>query len=259
MSYEYSSWTEIKLTVKVTSLDSAVAIMSAVDPGLMIEDYSDFDLGSVYGDLVDEKILTADKTVASVSVFLPEDGDIAGTLAYIRERLAAASVEGMITTAGVKEEDFANAWRQYYKPLHIGRIVIVPKWETYEPREGEIIIRMDPGMAFGTGSHETTRLVIGLLEDSVTPGCHVLDVGTGSGILAVCASKLGAADCRAYDIDPVAVEVAAENAAENGCANIETGRSDLLAGVAPGKYDVVCANIVADIIIHGAGYRKIHA
>ena len=204
MSYEYSSWTEIKLTVKVANLDSAVAIMSAVDTGLMIEDYSDFDLKSVYGDLVDEKILSADKTVASVSVFLPEDGDVAGTLAFIRERLAAASVEGVLTTAGVKEEDFANAWRQYYKPLHIGRVVIVPKWETYEPREGEIIIRMDPGMAFGTGSHETTRLVIGLLEDTVTPGCNVLDVGTGSGILAVCASKLGAADCRAYDIDPVA-------------------------------------------------------
>ena len=136
MSYEYSSWTEIKLTVKVGSLDSAVAIMSAVDPGLMIEDYSDFDLKSVYGDLVDEKILSADKTVASVSVFIPEDGDVEGTLAFIRERLAAASVEGRISTSGVKEEDFANAWRQYYKPLHIGRIVIVPKWESYEPKEG---------------------------------------------------------------------------------------------------------------------------
>ena len=112
MSYEYSSWTEIKLTVKVGSLDSAVAIMSAVDPGLMIEDYSDFDLKSVYGDLVDEKILSADKTVASVSVFIPEDGDVEGTLAFIRERLAAASVEGRISTSGVKEEDLANAGRQ---------------------------------------------------------------------------------------------------------------------------------------------------
>lgn len=252
MSYEYSSWTEIKLTVKVGSLDSAVAIMSAVDPGLMIEDYSDFDLKSVYGDLVDEKILSADKTVASVSVFIPEDGDVEGTLAFIRERLAAASVEGRISTSGVKEEDFANAWRQYYKPLHIGRIVIVPKWESYEPKDGEIIIRMDPGMAFGTGSHETTRLVIGLLENCVTPGCSVLDVGCGSGILAVCASKLGAGECRAYDIDPVAVEVAGENAAENGCANVTAGRSDLLAGVEPGKYDVICANIVADIIIRMA-------
>ena len=94
MSYEYSSWTEIKLTVKVANLDSAVAIMSAVDTGLMIEDYSDFDLKSVYGDLVDEKILSADKTVASVSVFLPEDGDVAGTLVFIRERLAEPDCAG---------------------------------------------------------------------------------------------------------------------------------------------------------------------
>ncbi len=249
MSYEYSSWTEIKLTVKVSSLDSAVSIMSAVDPGLMIEDYSDFDLKSVWGDLVDEKILSADRTVASVSVFLKEGEDVDGALAFIRERLAAGSVEGRLSTSGVKEEDFANAWRQYYKPLHIGRIVIVPKWESYEPKDGEIIIRMDPGMAFGTGSHETTRLVIGLLEENVTPGCRVLDVGCGSGILAVCASKLGAGECRAYDIDPIAVEVAAENAAENGCNNVTAARSDLLADVEAGKYDVICANIVADIII----------
>ncbi len=252
MSYEYSSWTEIKLTVKVTSLDAATAIMSAVDPGLMIEDYSDFDLKSVYGDLVDERILSADKSIASVSVFLPQDGDVDGTLAFIRSRLAESSIEGMLATSGVKEEDFANAWRQYYKPLHIGNIVIVPKWEEYEAKDGEIIIRMDPGMAFGTGSHETTRLVIGLLGDTVKPGDSVLDVGTGSGILAVCASKLGAAECFAYDIDPIAVEVAAENAAENGCANVTTGTSDLLYGVRAGKYDVVCANIVADIIIRMA-------
>lgn len=252
MSYEYSSWTEIKLTVKVSSLDAATAIMSAVDPGLMIEDYSDFDLKSVYGDLVDERILSADKSIASVSVFLAEGGDVDGTLAFIRQRLAESSIEGVLTTSGVKEEDFANAWRQYYKPLHIGNIVIVPRWEQYSPAEGEVIIRMDPGMAFGTGSHETTRLVIGLLRDTVKPGDRLLDVGTGSGILAITASKLGAAECMAYDIDPVAVEVAAENAAENGCENVKTGTSDLLHGVAAGEYDVVCANIVADIIIRMA-------
>lgn len=252
MSYEYSSWTEIKLTVKVSSLDAATAIMSAVDPGLMIEDYSDFDLKSVYGDLVDERILSADKSIASVSVFLAEGGDVDGTLAFIRQRLAESSIEGVLTTSGVKEEDFANAWRQYYKPLHIGNIVIVPRWEQYSPAEGEVIIRMDPGMAFGTGSHETTRLVIGLLSDTVKPGDRLLDVGTGSGILAITASKLGAAECMAYDIDPVAVEVAAENAAENGCTNVTTGTSDLLHGVRAGKYDVVCANIVADIIIRMA-------
>jgi ribosomal protein L11 methyltransferase len=110
---------------------------------------------------------------------------------------------------------------------------------------------MDPGMAFGTGSHETTRLVIGLLEKYIKGGERVLDVGTGSGILAICASKLGAKMCRAYDIDPVAVKVARENIKDSGLTNVTCDQSDLLrqVDVSDGGYNVICANIVADIII----------
>ena len=110
---------------------------------------------------------------------------------------------------------------------------------------------MDPGMAFGTGTHETTRLVIRLMQDEVIEGKRVLDVGTGSGILSICASKLGAESCNAYDIDPMAVKVARENAIADGCHNITVGVSDLLRGVdlSGGKYDFCVANIVADIII----------
>ena len=110
---------------------------------------------------------------------------------------------------------------------------------------------MDPGMAFGTGTHETTRLVIGLLEDYIKPGCRMLDVGCGSGILAICASKLGAGLCRAYDIDPVAVRVAKENVEASGQTNITCEQSDLLkqVDISDGGYDVITANIVADIII----------
>ena len=98
----------------------------------------------------------------------------------------------------MNEEDWANSWKEYYKPLHIGKkIVIVPAWEKYEKQEGEVIVTMDPGMAFGTGTHETTRLVIDLLERYTKKGASVLDVGTGSGILAICASKLGAGECYA--------------------------------------------------------------
>ena len=113
---------------------------------------------------------------------------------------------------------------------------------------------MDPGMAFGTGTHETTRLVVSLLEKYTKKGCRVLDVGTGSGILAICASKLGAGECKAYDIDPVAVRVARENVKDNECNNITCDVSDLLYGVdlSGGQYDLVCANIVADIIIRMA-------
>jgi ribosomal protein L11 methyltransferase len=111
---------------------------------------------------------------------------------------------------------------------------------------------MDPGMAFGTGTHETTRLVIELLEDYTLPGCYMLDVGTGSGILAICASKLGAEFCAACDIDPIAVRTEKENAQLNGCENIDCFVSDLLSDVTlkDGRaYDIVTANIVADIII----------
>ena len=252
MDYTYSEWTQIKVTVKLPMLDKLIAIMSAVDVNLMIEDFSDIDLKSVYGDLIDEAILNADKTVASVSVFLPENTDPAETLGFIKGRLAEESLEADVAVVGVNESDWANTWKQYYKPLHIGnRIVIVPKWEEYEPEEHELVVRMDPGMAFGTGSHETTKLVIGMLENRVSDGCTLLDVGCGSGILAICGKKLGAGVCRAYDIDPIAVEVAAENAAENGC-EVECGTSDLLRGVKAGEYDIICANIVADIIIRMA-------
>jgi ribosomal protein L11 methyltransferase len=113
---------------------------------------------------------------------------------------------------------------------------------------------MDPGMAFGTGTHETTRLVMQLLEEEIHGGERVLDVGTGSGILSICASKLGAKSCAAYDIDPVAVKVARENIRDNGCTNITCGVSDLLKDVdmTGGAYDLCVANIVADIIIRMA-------
>ena len=145
-----------------------------------------------------------------------------------------------------------NSWKEYYKPLHIGeKTVIVPAWEKYEKKPGEVIVTMDPGMAFGTGTHETTRLVIGLLEKYTKKGCRMLDVGTGSGILAICASKHGAKKCYAYDIDEVAVRVAKDNIVSNGCTNIECAQSDLLKDVKldDGPFDLVTANIVADIII----------
>lgn len=252
MSYEYSDWTQIRVTVKVNMLDRVTAIMSMIDPNLMIEDMSDFQINNRYGELVDEALLNADRTVSSVSLFLPADADSDETLAFIREKLAGEGIEATVDVRDINEESWVNTWKQYYKPLHIGaRTVIVPKWEEYEPAEGEVVVRMDPGMAFGTGSHETTRGIIEMLENCVTDGCSVLDVGCGSGILAICAAKYGAGLCRAYDIDPIAVEVAAENALENGC-DIECGESDLLAGVKAGQYDIICANIVADIIIRMA-------
>lgn len=246
-----NEWVQIKVTVKLEQLDDTVAVMNMISNYLQIEDYSDIDLKTCYGDLIDESILNADKTVASVLVYLSADGSAADTLAFLRERFAELSINAEISVSGVNEEDWANSWKDYYKPIKIGeRIVIVPAWEKYTRQEGEIIVRMDPGMAFGTGTHETTRLVIKLLEDYVKEGMRVADVGCGSGILAICASKLGAAECKAYDIDPVAVKVANENIKDSGLTNVTCDVSDLLGQVDKSKpYDVICANIVADIII----------
>ena len=251
---DVKQWTQVKVTVPLSELDELVAVMSMINNNLMIEDYSDIDtnLKTCYGDLIDEKILNADKSVASVSVFISSDRSYTDDLSFIRQRLAELSLHGEIELVGVNEEDWANSWKQYYKPVKIGeRIVICPAWESYTPAEGELVIRMDPGMAFGTGTHETTRLVIRLLETYTKPGCRMLDVGTGTGILAICASRLGAELCRAYDIDPTAVRVARENIKDSGLTNVTCDRSDLLKQVSleGGAYDLVCANIVADIII----------
>ena len=249
---DQAEWTQIKVTVKLPLLDDVVAVMNMISNFLQIEDYSDIDLKTCYGDLIDEAILNADKTVASVSVYLPADGGVNDTVSFLRERFDTLNIEASITISGVNEEDWANSWKAYYKPIRIGeRIVIVPAWENYEPEENDIVVRMDPGMAFGTGTHETTRLVIGLLEKYVRKGVKVLDVGCGSGILAICASKLGAGNCKAYDIDPVAVKVARENIKDSGLSNVTCDVSDLLRQVdtEEAPYGIVCANIVADIII----------
>lgn len=233
---EQSEWVQIKVTVKLEALDDTVAVMNMVSNYLQIEDYSDIDLKTCYGDLIDESILNADKTVASVLVYFAADSGITDTLAFLKGRFAELSIDANITVSGVNEEDWANSWKEYYKPIKIGeKIVIVPAWEKYTQQDGEIIVRMDPGMAFGTGTHETTRLVIKLLEKYIKNGMRVADVGCGSGILAICASKLGAAECKAYDIDPVAVKVANENIKDSGLTNVSCEVSDLLRQVDKSK------------------------
>ena len=245
------AWTKLTVVGKTADLDTITAVMSMLDNGLMIEDYSDFSLNGMYGELVDDTILNADKDTVKVSLFVPEERSVVEYRDFIETRLPALGVTAEISAEGMNEDDWAESWKQYYKPVPLGKVTIVPAWESYEARADEVVIKMDPGMAFGTGTHETTRLVIRLMQDLIVGGERVLDVGTGSGILSICASKLGAKSCNAYDIDPVAVKVAKENAIADGCENITVGVSDLLRGVdlSNGKYDFCVANIVADIII----------
>ena len=247
-------WIQIKVTAAQEYLDELCAVMSMVDNSLMVEDFSDVvqELDGVYGDLIDEELLQRDRTVASVSVFIPPEKSPAESEGFIRGRLMELAIPAKVECIGVHEEDWAHSWKQYYKPIKTGeRLVIVPEWEKYDPAPGELVVLMDPGMAFGTGTHETTRLCAMLLEQYVREGDTMLDVGCGSGILAICAARLGAGSCFACDIDPVAVRVAGENVVLNGTTQVETGVSDLLrqAKTVPGGYNVCCANIVADVII----------
>ncbi len=249
-------WIQIKVKTSVEHVETVSAVMSMVSNSLMVEDYSDVEkeLDGVYGDLIDEELLAKDRTTACVSVFVSEDKNIAETLDFIRDRLYSSKLESEyeIELEGVSEEDWADSWKQYYKPIKTGnKIVIVPVWEKYEKKDGEITVLMDPGMAFGTGTHETTRLCAAMLEKYVTDESKMLDVGCGSGILAICASKLGAASCFACDIDPVSVRIAIENTEINEVNNVKCVVSDLLKSVekVEGGYDVCAANIVADVII----------
>ena len=247
-------WTQVKVTCDVKDLDDVCSVMSMLENSIQIEDLSDLDtsLKTVYGDLIDESIKNADKSVASCSIYVPEERNLSEYLSYINTRLAELKISAKTEIIGCDEEEWSTAWKKYYKPTRVGKnIVVVPSWEDYSPKDNDIIIDMDPGMAFGTGTHETTRLCASLLEKNVCRGDFMLDVGSGSGILAIIAKKLGADYVAGCDIDEVAVRTEKENAARNGC-DIDFYRSDLLKSVKlknGREYDIVTANIVADIII----------
>jgi ribosomal protein L11 methyltransferase len=197
-----------------------------------------------------------DTATVTVRAYLPVDDALDGKLRLLEARVADLvrydidKGRGRISWREVKEEDWANAWKEHFHPVRIGeRLVIKPSWEEYAAGDGELVIELDPGMAFGTGTHATTAMGLRLLEEVVRPGDTVFDIGTGSGILAVAAAKLGAATVRAVDLDPVAVRVAGENVAANAVGDrVTVVAGDLLTGF-EGKADVIIANIVADVII----------
>ena len=245
------NWTQLRVSCDIKDLDTVSAVMSMIENGLMIEDYSDVTdgLNAIYGELLDEEIIKKDKTRAAVSVYLSEDKNVPEILSSLKDKFDGLKIKAELETIGLKEDDWAECWKKYYKPLHIGKnIVIVPAWEDYEAKETDVIVKIDPGMAFGTGTHETTALCAELIEKYMPKGKRVLDVGTGSGILAVLASKLGAGEIEALDIDPNAVKAAKENCVANNVPNVTCRQSDLIRA-ASGKYDFISANIVADIII----------
>ena len=250
----FTHWTDLKVQIPAGRAEEATAIAQMVVPyGLYLEDYSDLVEVApqiAHIDLIDEELLARDRTTAIIHLYIKPDENPAEAISFLHERLDAAHIPHSLLTDQVKEEDWATAWKKYYHPIPVGsRLVICPSWERYDRDDGRTVLQLDPGMAFGTGTHDTTRLCLTLIEEYCRQGRPLLDVGCGSGILAIAARLLGASPALGIDIDTTAVRVAEENARLNGVADRSTFVCGDLTQKASGTYPLICANIVADIII----------
>ena len=245
-------WTDIRLTVSKSDAEAAEAVATMIaEGGIYIEDYSDIEEQVeqiAHVDLIEQELLDKPRDTVIIHMYLEPGDSPVETLALIAARMEAAGIPYTSETEGVEQEDWQNGWRKYYHPMDVGqRLAVVPSWQDYETSRVKLIL--DPGLAFGTGGHETTNLCLEVLDERVRGGERVLDIGTGSGILAIAALKLGAAVAEGVDIDPVAVRTAGENAALNGVADKLTVLVGDLSDKASGKYDIITANIVANAIM----------
>lgn len=240
----------VELTARVPAHEAegvAEILRGVTDSGVAIEHaftQPDLDLGPTQS--------PADLT--AVRVYLPADTDRGDIVLAAREALTQAGVASELEVRAVADEDWAEAWKEHFHVERYGeRIVVAPSWRTYEPRPGDVVLTLDPGMAFGTGQHETTRMCLQALEWAVKPGASVLDVGCGSGILSIAAAKLGAGRVVAVDVDPVCVEVTLQNAAMNdvavAVAQGSPGDGRVADVLEMGAFDVIVANIIAGTIV----------
>lgn len=258
-------WAEVSVDTSHEATDLVSEILQELGAaGVVIEDPALLNeyIRSRLWDYTDLKE-SEETEVVRVKAYWALDEELEGKLQRFAARLDDLTAHGIDKGAGavswkaVADEDWAETWKEFFHTEKIGaRTVIKPTWEEYEAKAGEIVVELDPGAAFGTGQHATTSLCIRALEDLVRPGMTVFDVGTGSGVLAIVAAKLGAKRVEAVDFDPVAVRVARENVRQNGAEDVvRTERSDLLKSVA-GKADLIIANIIADIIVRLFGEVK---
>lgn len=258
------NWTEVKIYTATAGIDPLTGSMLDLGlQGFMIEDAQDFDEflhdTTPHWDYVDQAVMEKMKDCETcVTIYVADNPQGMEELMQVRQilaRLKAQDPDGKygrleLEMKDVDEEDWSNAWKKYYHPVQVGEhLVVCPSWEAYDRKLDEVVLTLNPGMAFGTGTHDTTRLCMELLEKYITPQDTVLDVGCGSGILAITAALLGANKIIGCDIDEVAVKVAGENAALNGVQDrIAFHQGDLTSQV-EGSFQIICANIVADVII----------
>lgn len=249
------NWTEVKIEVDVKDIDTAGDIAQMVVPyGIYIEDYSNLEQEAMeiaHIDLIDEQLLQKDRTKGYVHIYISPEESPAEAVAFLSERYNAVGIKHKIITSECKNEDWENNWKEYFKPLKVGnKLLIRPIWEDNYDTEGRAVLNIEPGLAFGTGGHNTTRLCLETLENHISNGTRVLDIGCGSGILSIASLLLGAESATGVDIDPLAVKTAVENGKMNGfeAPRLTFCQGDLTEKIS-GKYDVVVANIVADVII----------
>lgn len=244
-------WYELKVTVHRESEDAVAEFLRSLGiSGVSVEDASLFAEAVTRGwaDIVDP-VEPSDVVVLRAYVLPAKAEPCKDALSQFVASLPSfglARGPGLVETTLVSETDWAEAWKEHFHVLHIARVVIQPSWRPYTPQGDEVVVTLDPGMAFGTGTHPSTAMCIELLQRYVQPGFRVHDVGTGSGILAVTAAKLGAASVQAVDIDPVSVSTAAGNAERNGVTvAVSPGTIEALQD----KADIIVANIIADVIV----------
>ena len=252
-----------ELTVHTTSEASelvADVMWQYTEGGVAVSDVKDVIAlvkgeSGVFWDYMDDELCAPQGDVLVKCFLKPENAD--GAVSEIRKALAEMKARGGLEFGTLEEtrreidgDDWIDVWKKHFRPLHIGaRVVVVPEWIEYHPREGEAIVLLDSNMAFGTGEHETTSMCLEALQEVIKEGDVVVDVGCGSGILGIAAAKLGAKQCYLTDIDPVAVESAAHNALRNGVSQkTVVAHSDLLANASV-QGDVVLANITAEILV----------
>ena len=248
-------WTEIRIVVSTGDLEAAAAVASMTVPyGIYVEDYSDLEaqaLEIAHIDLIDEALLKKDRTHGIIHVYISPEENPQEAISYIEARLSAEKIEHTVECGACADEDWQNNWKKYYTPIRVGeKLLIRPVWIDDYTAEGRSVLDLEPGLAFGSGSHETTRLCLETVETLVTPRTEVLDVGCGSGILSVAALLLGAKSAVGVDIDKLAVKAARENGERNGYTEpryrvLEGDLTDRVTGT----YSLIVANIVADAVI----------
>lgn len=248
------NWTEITVAVANKDTDTAAAIANMTVPyGIYIEDYSDLEQGAeeiAHIDLIDEELVAKDRDTSVIHIYISECDNAAEALEFLKERLTAEGIGYKAEAVGVNDADWNENWKKYFHATEIGeKLAIVPSWEKYDNKDNRTILQIDPGAAFGTGTHATTSLCLDMLQSYVDDNTEMLDIGCGSGILAVASVLLGAKTAVGVDIDAQSVKTAKENAEINSVTEKTEFIVGDLAEKVRGKYSVVCANIVADVVI----------